>query len=417
MAKQRIELEALGSAVAQVLGQAGPRRSHAIEQARAMYLANFERERSQASRSRGGAARRWLLGLVPAVAAAAAVALFIWARSVTPLSFRVDGKRGELDAWLAPPVNQSLFVDFSDGTGLRIEEQSRARVMGVATHGAKVSLESGSIHAEVAHTRQSAWSFIAGPLNVRVIGTKFDLKWDPSAEHFSVAVTEGSVGVSGSLAGAERPVRAGETLSISLRDQRLELINTSHDAVGQTPVEPVLPAADTTAAPAPSATAQQENAATHRAPQWRELAQRGQLREAYAAAESFGFSEACQAASPSELLLLGDAARLAGRADRANTALLALRQRYPNDSRRAAAAFVLGKIAFDQRHAYDLAASWFSTCLREQPTGGFAREAAGRLVEAHRSAGNASAAQTAARSYLARYPNGPHADLARSLLP
>jgi outer membrane protein assembly factor BamD (BamD/ComL family) len=55
--------------------------------------------------------------------------------------------------------------------------------------------------------------------------------------------------------------------------------------------------------------------------------------------------------------------------------------------------------------------------LQEQPAGGFAREAAGRLIEAHRAAGNRAAAQTAARSYLTRYPNGPHAELARSLLP
>ena len=96
-------------------------------------------------------------------------------------------------------------------------------------------------------------------------------------------------------------------------------------------------------------------------------------------------------------------------------ALLSLRQRYPNDSRRAAAAFMLGKVAFDQRRAFAQAATWFSTAIREQPGGSLSREASGRLIEALRAAGDSAAAERAAREYLARYPQGPHAPLARSL--
>ncbi len=426
MAKQRIELEPLGSAVAHVVEQLAPQRASAIELARSKFLASAEGEARHAKRPPRHGGRNWILGLAPAVAVAAAISLFVWSRGAAPLTFRVDGRGGVLDAWLAAPAEHSVFVDFSDGTALRIEQSSRARVMGVTHHGAKVSLESGSIHAEVKHGQQSAWSFIAGPVNVRVIGTKLDLNWDPTREEFSVSVAEGSVGVSGSVAGAERPVRAGERLAISLRDHRLELINargktdnstrTEHlgDAAASSEPEPQATDATTTPTLAPSAPL--EVTSKHSSPSWRDLARRGQLREAYAAAESFGFADACQAANAGELLLLGDAARLAGRSDRANVALLALRQRYPNDTRRAAAAFALGKVAFDQSHAYDHAASWFSTCLREQPTGGFAREASGRLIEAYRSAGNRSGAQAAARSYLSQYPGGPHADLARSLL-
>jgi TolA-binding protein len=62
------------------------------------------------------------------------------------------------------------------------------------------------------------------------------------------------------------------------------------------------------------------------------------------------------------------------------------------------------------------AAQWFDTYLREQPQGLLAREAAGRLIESYRASGNASAAQTAAARYLARYPHGPHASLARQAL-
>lgn len=149
---------------------------------------------------------------------------------------------------------------------------------------------------------------------------------------------------------------------------------------------------------------------------WRELAKKGDLRQAFAAADAHGFQSVCDSATPAELLLLGDAARVSGRADRATEALFTLRRRYPHDSRRAAAAFALGKVAFDQRHAYGQAAEWFSTCVREQPNGPLVREALGRQIEALRNSGDGAGAQRAAREYLAHYPDGPHADIARSVL-
>jgi hypothetical protein len=63
--------------------------------------------------------------------------------------------------------------------------------------------------------------------------------------------------------------------------------------------------------------------------QWRAFAKRGQLREAFTAADAAGFTETCAAASPSELLLLGDGARLSGNSARAEEALLTLRRRAP----------------------------------------------------------------------------------------
>jgi TolA-binding protein len=107
---------------------------------------------------------------------------------------------------------------------------------------------------------------------------------------------------------------------------------------------------------------------------------------------------------------------LSGNPASAKQALLRLRSAFPGDSRRAAAAFALGKIAFDQTRAYAEAAEWFATSLREQPGGSLAREAAGRLIEARRRAGDDAGARQAAEGYLARYPDGPHADLARSLV-
>jgi TolA-binding protein len=115
-------------------------------------------------------------------------------------------------------------------------------------------------------------------------------------------------------------------------------------------------------------------------------------------------------------LQLGDGARLSGNPARAKQALMRLRNAFPGDSRRAAAAFALGKVAFDQTRSYAEAAEWFSTSIREQPGGSLSREAAGRLIEARKRSGDEAGARRAAEAYLARYPEGPHADLARALV-
>ena len=62
------------------------------------------------------------------------------------------------------------------------------------------------------------------------------------------------------------------------------------------------------------------------------------------------------------------------------------------------------------------AADWFSTYLREQPSGALAREALGRLIEAYQAAGDRVSARATAERYLKSYPDGPHATLARQAL-
>ena len=79
-------------------------------------------------------------------------------------------------------------------------------------------------------------------------------------------------------------------------------------------------------------------------------------------------------------------------------------------------AFTLGRIAYDERRNYREAARWFQSYLREEPLGGLAREAAGRLIESQRAAGDIAGARESASSYLGKYPAGPHAALARSVL-
>jgi TolA-binding protein len=62
------------------------------------------------------------------------------------------------------------------------------------------------------------------------------------------------------------------------------------------------------------------------------------------------------------------------------------------------------------------AVNWFELYLREQPRGLLAREASGRVIESHLAMRNGSGAKRAASRYLAAYPDGPHASMARQAL-
>lgn len=149
---------------------------------------------------------------------------------------------------------------------------------------------------------------------------------------------------------------------------------------------------------------------------WRALADGGRYKDALAAADLEGFDAICVSANAHNLRMLGDVARLGGSPARAARVFEQLRARFPRSPEAAAAAFLLGRIAQDQRRDYAAAAAWFGHYLVEQPGGEFSSEAAGRLVEVEDESGDEDAAGRAAERYLASYPNGLHAGYARRVL-
>jgi transmembrane sensor len=433
MARPLGQLERLGAHVAFALDEDTTRRVQALETARRGFL---EHELSVRSPRAWFSAPRW--GWAMGVAGAlAVVTVLVLTHHRAAIGFQVDGAPGVARTWLAAPEGSALDLAFSEGTRVQLEAAARGRVTDIDEHGASLTLESGRLHAEVVHQSDSAWKVVAGPFTIRVTGTVFDVSWDATSQQLAVTVDRGSVSVRDASTGLEQAVRASETLHASAyeHEHRLTVAPSAASSSAQAeptssgdhPASPDAPDGSLTdAGPAetrdPTIAPPAKNAEIFpgRAPaagdEWRAFAKRGALREAFASADAAGFTQTCAGASPSELLILGDGARLSGSSARAEEALLTLRRRYPTDPRRAAAAFSLGKVAFDQRGAYEQAAAWFSTSLREQPGGPLAREAAGRLIEALRRADDSAGARRAARDYLDKYPEGPHADLARSVL-
>jgi TolA-binding protein len=369
---------------------------------------------------------------------AAAMALFVMGgnRQAASLTFRVgDSHRvGNVDAWLEAPREKALPLRFSDGTEVRLEPRARARVTRLEATGATVNMESGRANVAVAKRKGAAWRVAVGPFVIEVTGTRFDVDWDAANDSLALRMHEGSVTVSGCVFGQGRAIVAGETVRASCREPQLEISRRATiPADGKK--EPAATGVDGDRAQpskgveSPASGASSAHPETHPEPRakdaittskgavdWRELARNGRHSAAVDVAEATGFAAQCAQASAEDLVALGDAARYSGRLARAMEAYRAVRERFPGHERSAVAAFALGRIAFDQQRDYAGAARWFRAYISEQPGGRLDRDASGRLMESLSRAGDTAGARAEAKRYLERYPDGPHAEMARRLV-
>jgi TolA-binding protein len=337
-------------------------------------------------------AYRWALGASAVALVAAAVTLRKPTAPSFPPSFQVAGQLGQIGAWVDVPATQDVAVQFSEGTLVSLAHNSRARISRVTHGGAHIELASGSVDAEVTHLPGADWTFGAGPFEVAVTGTHLNVLWEPASGKFELSVSRGSVRVQGPFIVGPQAVRAGQVCRVDLNRHSMELA-----ALAPEPAPVIAEAAPPATAAAPATTA---------AP-----ASNVEATPAPAVVPPSGNPTSARVTSAESLLDEARAARLAGRTDLERTLLLSCRKRAKGQPAAAQAAYLLGRAS-----AGGQAADWFETYLREEPQGLLAREAAGRLIESYRAAGNAAAAEGAASRYLARYPNGPHAALARHAL-
>lgn len=428
MATKLTNLRVLGERVARA--QDGIlQRGSAAGAARALWMSSCNAPFTTAIASR----RRSVWGIsIPAAAVLMLLAYVLARRS--PLGFEVGPSvsagpgtqpaQGVLGEWIAAPQQAALPLRFSDGSLILLERDSRARVAQVASSGASVVLESGSAAARIVHRPGARWTVHAGPFDVHVVGTAFEVTWDPHTELFTLVLSEGKVLVSGCLLPAGRVVAAHETFRATCHEGR---ILASAPAV----LPPASPASDLYGAPSltalppdsvsgrPHDTPRRDRAASVRSsplPTWRDLLARDRYAEATDAAEAEGLAAVCSDADMTELMALGDAARFAKRTDAAQFIWRGVRERFAGQPAASVAAFDLGRTSFDDRASYPEAAGWFRTYLTEQPAGPLAREALGRLLESLDRQGDHDGARQAAARYLQAFPNGPHAGLARRLV-
>ncbi len=367
-------------------------------------------------RRRPGSRRPLVIALV---AAALFAALFLLLPKRPAITYVVGTEPGRLGAWIAVGPEQ-MPVRFSEGSVVTLASGARARVTRADADGAAVLLERGSARASVAHKGPSTrWDVQVGPFEIAVVGTEFDVAWDPTRETLELRMIEGKVLVKGPMLGDGRALAQGERLRVEVGAQRSEVTASPVQAGGDASSTPVEEPPAVLVVPAPAAPAAVPSAVLvapspsegHRdGPAWRALAAEGRHREAMAAIEREGF-ERVLAAVPAPLLLdLADEARFAGQPVRARQALMRAREL----GARGRSAFLLGKIAADHENAPAEALGWFERYLDEVPKGSLAEQALGRVIELRRRLGDAAGARATAKLYLHRHPDGAYASLARA---
>ncbi len=387
------------------------------------------------------ASRRPAAFLLAAACVLCAALVTFLIRRPSALSFAVGSPptQGTIGEWISASSEGPRVVRFSEGTTLTLAPSTKLRITETTAHGAGVLLEQGRVGASVVHAgADTHWALSAGPFNVRVTGTRFEAAWDPINETFEITMLEGAVVVRGPVLSSARELVAGEHLRISVRDGELALHTGPPPAPPKAapPAElaelaqprepagaalPILPSATadaiTTAAPRSSAPpgpgpiADGAASPLDREPSWRELASAGKYKEAFAATERVGFAQEIERASSTDLSTLADIARFAGRPSLAREALLAQRRRF---GARGRSAFLIGKTAADQQGNAAEGVRWFETYLSEEPRGALAEQALGRIMELSKK--DSAGARSAAERYVASYPKGSYAALARSIL-
>src|SRR6478609_4074928 len=159
--------------------------------------------------------KRWLLGgvAVAALSGALVAALVLQQPRTHVLTFEVaSGALGESGRIVATDHTR---IRFSDGSEASLSSGTEAKIENVTEHGADMVLARGSMRVHIAKKPQAWWKVVAGPYDVRVTGTAFDVSWSKQGQTFDLRMQTGTVIVSGPLAQGGIPLKAGQHLFVA----------------------------------------------------------------------------------------------------------------------------------------------------------------------------------------------------------
>lgn len=349
--------------------------------------------------------------VLPAMAAAfLAFGFAVWLLPARLLSYTVEG--GRMEGGVLRTDDGPAFIRFSDESAIEALPETTLNLEVVGERAALARLVRGDVRVAIHHDEETDWRFLAGPYEVRVVGTKFDLAWDPEQAALSLVMREGRVRVVGPN-GTDRVLVAGERLDLARqKPDKTPLAGVGANA-SPAPAEPTGSAESTlpseSGATPGSTTARSANVRT-----WPALVAAGRFDDVVREANTEGLSRVHTERNPADLRALAQAAAYTGRTELAVKTWNVVRQRFQGRSAEQAA-FFLGRI-FDQNGRHAEALTWLRTYLREAPHGVYASEALGAVLTlVRRTEGNA-AARPLARSYLERFPKGSYAAAARAVL-
>lgn len=298
-----------------------------------------------------------------------------------PLPQRLEGARG------------GAAVDLSDGSTLTFAPEAGLEVLGNGSREVVLSLRRGRVGFAVRPGGPRRWTIDCGLATVEIVGTRFELS--RSDEALRVAVSAGAVSVRGeAVPGGERRLGPGQTL----------VIRAGRRVPAPSAVPPAGPAAE------PPSDEEAPRAAPPSAPEWRRAAAARDYGHAYELLQPSGLASASrQARSVDDLLALADVARNSGHPEEAVLPLELVMDEHPRDPRAPLSAFTLGRLCLDRLDRPRRAARAFDRAVELGLPRALVEDAMHLEVVARLRAGDVEGARRAARDYLARFPEGPHA--------
>ncbi len=375
-----------------------------------------------------------------------------------PLVARINTRVVAVDAPLEAPSSQATRVDLSDGSSFALAPGSAARLRAIDARGARFALTRGEAEIEVIHRDATRFAIEAGRYTLHVIGTRFAARYDEARDTLAVQMREGRVRIEGPFGdvfasgtewievGPEGPREQATVTATTIApvvpgpgpviEARAE-VHSETDEIGEAGEAGEAEAGEAGRAgethsavradervARPSAVAALEDPPAggrsrarsfeDRRRAFRRAMERGDYTVALSHLRQADRERVRATGNAQALLRLATAERRAGLAS-AQVTLTRIRSRFPTSGPAADALFLLARRSF-QAHRYAAAADGFAGYLREAPEGRHRRDAAGRLIEARRAAGQSSGAARAAERYLSRYPDGPHQNVAREVL-
>lgn len=155
--------------------------------------------------------RTRLVAIAGVVALMAAAVLLLGFRADQQLTYDVRG--GANVGGVIEARRGEATVALSDGSSILAENRTRFSVDVVGRNAALTRLVSGKLHVRVTHNDDTSYRFLAGPYEVRVVGTEFDMTWSPETEALALSMSKGEVQLRGPD-GKLRTLKAGESLRL-----------------------------------------------------------------------------------------------------------------------------------------------------------------------------------------------------------
>jgi hypothetical protein len=289
---------------------------------------------------------------------------------------------------------ESKQVRFSDSSVIELRPYTTLRISVLQSGTVVARLVQGALEVNVHHQERTDYRFQAGDYEVKVVGTAFNLAFEPQPSRFDLNLHEGRVIVDDG-AGQTRVLESGQALHLPGDDGALGSVSldslADHD----------------------STTASAQEPGTSTAPSYRELARKGQFQAIVSAARRSGVDRVLAAKGPAELHELAQAARYTGQVALSEKVFSYLASQHARSSEGRGAAFFRGRLAEDggrfqqaQRHYH---------AYLGQGGGAYAAEALGRELTLVQKLKGPSAARPLAAEYLRRFPRGAYRTLAQSL--